>query len=60
MCKYNYSGYKCANIDIDTFFCLGENNCTLTDIMKLKDFRNEPARGPWEAIPFKIPSIGKH
>lgn len=60
MCKYNYSGYKCANMDIDAFFCLGEDNCSLSDIMRLRDFNNVPENGAWDTIPFKIPSVGKH
>jgi DNA-dependent RNA polymerase auxiliary subunit epsilon len=34
MCRYSYSNGKCANMDIDLNFCVGERNCNLTDILR--------------------------
>lgn len=39
MCKYSYSNGRCANIDIDDFFCVGESNCSISIIMRNQNDR---------------------
>jgi hypothetical protein len=37
MCKYNYSNDRCANIYVDDFFCVGERNCSISDILRIRN-----------------------
>jgi len=58
MCKYSYSNGRCANIDIDSSFCIGEEKCSLSNILKAMNF-NEPLEdNDWLAIPLKVWKIG--
>jgi hypothetical protein len=59
MCKYNYSGIRCANMDIEDNFCIGERNCNLSDIMEIHSHEDMPRDDVWFAIPMKISQLGR-
>jgi len=60
MCKYNYSGIRCANMDIEDCFCVGERNCNLSDIMDIHRYEESPQNRVWQAIPRRISELGKY
>jgi hypothetical protein len=60
MCKYSYSNGKCANIDIHAHFCIGEKNCSLSDILRNRYYKEHSEDGPWQFVPLKIWNIGKY
>jgi hypothetical protein len=60
MCKYNYAGIRCANIDIEDRFCVGERNCNLSDIMDIHSHEAMPRDRVWQAIPRRISELGKY
>ncbi|MEE9152017.1 MAG: hypothetical protein V3U20_09330 [Thermoplasmata archaeon] len=59
MCKYSYSNGKCANIDIDTYLCVGERNCNISDILNNRNIKERSEGGSWLLLPPKIWNIGK-
>jgi len=59
MCKYNYSGIRCANIDIQDKFCIGEKNCSLSDIMRFEGEEDMSQDNVWYAIPKRISMMGR-
>lgn len=59
MCRYNYSNGRCANIDIDAYFCIGERNCSISEFLKSEDFEGNSMENFWRPLPSKIWSIGK-
>lgn len=60
MCKYNYSGIRCANIDIEDRFCIGEGNCNLSDIMRFNGQDEMAMDNVWYAIPRKVSELGRY
>jgi hypothetical protein len=58
MCRYSYTNGRCANIDVEAFFCVGERSCSISDILKIRVLREEPESGGWQAVPPKVWSIG--
>lgn len=59
MCRYNYGNGKCANIDVDAFFCVGDRECSITDIMKMRNIREVGDNESWHAFHSKIWAFGK-
>ena len=58
MCRYSYGNGRCANMDVDTYFCLGERSCNISDILKSQVLRVEPNDNLWQAVPSKVWHIG--
>jgi hypothetical protein len=60
MCKYNYSGIRCANIDVKDNFCIGEGNCSLCNIMGINDQKEPLEESVWYAIPKNVSELGMY
>ena len=60
MCRYNYSNGKCANIDVDASFCVGESNCSLLNFLGTRSLIELPERNSWQEIPLGIWAMGKN
>ena len=60
MCKYNYSGIRCANIDVKDNFCIGEGNCSLSNIMRPNAQEEPLEENVWYAIPKKVSELGRY
>jgi hypothetical protein len=58
MCRYSYGNGKCANIDVDAYFCLGERECSISDILEHRTQREDPKNNEWQAVPAKVWEIG--
>ncbi|UCE37859.1 MAG: hypothetical protein JSW00_01030 [Thermoplasmata archaeon] len=54
MCRYSYGNGRCANIDVDVNFCVGEKNCNLSDILRSRAFRGQPQDNIWRPIPSNV------
>ncbi len=60
MCRYSYSNGKCANIDVEVNFCVGEKNCNITDILQIRSDKESSINVAWQPLPSKIWEIGKY
>jgi hypothetical protein len=58
MCRYSYGNGRCANIDVNNYFCIGERSCNISDILKSKVLRKEPENNAWQAVPSNVWNIG--
>jgi hypothetical protein len=47
-------------MDIEDKFCIGEGNCNLSDIMRLKSHEEMSGDNIWQAIPRRISQLGKY
>ena len=59
MCKYNYSEGKCANVDVHTYFCVGERNCSISEILRSRNVREHSENNFWQPLSTKVWNIGK-
>jgi hypothetical protein len=58
MCRYNYGNGRCANIDVEAYFCIGDKSCSISDILRTQSLRDDPKENSWQAVPSKVWEIG--
>jgi hypothetical protein len=59
MCKYSFGNGRCASIDVNFNFCIGEGNCFVSDILKNRNIKDDLKADDWQLISSKLWCMGK-